>query len=285
MTSRELTVMDDDLSDQEVDAIFTAYDQSKAELDQFSRYGKAMAVLDNDLDQHEHYELPDTIDNGRDYDATEGASSNPALAKYSPPGDLAKQMGPADWQIFDAIRPAAHKLGVTPKQFAGLTKAVLAIQVDQVDRANDKAVAVLQKRFGTDFRQAMLDADAAAAEYGDSGLSAWLDTPVPGFPGLRFATIPHIAVLLASVGRAMRGGSTAYQPLARNTETSGGQSMSQQKALAAIKVLKEERMDHSMGTPKYRELSAKLTRLFQIAYPDDAEEDQTRNGLGPLNRR
>ena len=61
--------------------------------------------------------------------------------------------------------------------------------------------------------------------------------------------------------------------------------MSQQKALAAIKVLKEERMDHSMGTPKYRELSAKLTRLFQIAYPDDAEEDQTRNGLGPLNRR
>ena len=103
-------------------------------------------------DDGEHYELPDTIDNGRDYDATEGASSNPALAKYSPPGDLAKQMGPADWQIFDAIRPAAHKLGVTPKQFAGLTKAVLAIQADQVERANDKAVAVLQRRFGKDFR-------------------------------------------------------------------------------------------------------------------------------------
>ena len=62
--------------------------------------------------------------------------------------------------------------------------------------------------------------------------------------------------------------------------------MNRYSALDEIKRLQEERFAHSIGSREWKKIGEQLSELHEIAYPGTiADDDPTRDGLGPLGRR
>ena len=62
--------------------------------------------------------------------------------------------------------------------------------------------------------------------------------------------------------------------------------MNRDTALAEIQRVERERRKVSLGSYEHREFTEELSELFKIAYPGTiADDDPTRDGLGPLGRR
>ena len=62
--------------------------------------------------------------------------------------------------------------------------------------------------------------------------------------------------------------------------------MNRDTALAEIQRVERERRKVPFSSYEHREFTEELSELFKIAYPGtQADDDPTRDGLGPLGRR
>ena len=210
---------------------------------------------------------------------------------YPPPFSIPDENS---WRIFKAAREIASRHNISPAAFSELSTLVIAanevIGEPQMRRAQRAAVFDLIHNVGEDRAVGVVKAAQRALEhFRPSGpeLDRLLSTPVSG--ALVLGDHPIMIELLGNVGQAI-----AYDALPREFKSiSGnhaaprdrGNPMAQQSDLDEIKALKAERLYHAVNSKEYREMSARLTTLFERAYPgNQGDDDDSRNGLGSLNR-
>ena len=198
----------------------------------------------------------------------------------------------ADWLTYRGASEIAARHGVSPQAFRELSTFVLTVGQGlgepQLIRMQAAAVDALALEHGSGTGSVVRSAQKAIAHFGAGlALKPLFDSPGPG--GVGIGDQPALISLLARVGEAI-----AFDSLPREFKSiSGnyaaprdrGNPVNQQSALDEIKRLSNERRKVSTGSFEWRELTEQLGELHKVAYPgNQGDDDDSRNGLGSLNR-